>query len=80
MVTVYTKNDCFQCNMTKRMLKESSINFEEILANKKDVDYIKSLGIKCLPAVFLDGNPVFSGFAPSKIKSLISELKEWNRN
>lgn len=80
MVTVYTKNNCVQCNMTKRMLKDSSINFEEILANNKDIEYIKSLGIKSLPAVFLDGNPVFSGFAPSKIKSLIIELKERNRN
>ena len=80
MVTVYTKNNCVQCNMTKRMLKDSSIKFNEVLADSSDLDYIKSLGIKSLPAVFLDGKPKFSGFAPSKIKSLISELKEWNKN
>lgn len=80
MITVYTKNKCIQCTMTKRMLKENNIDFKEVLADEKEIGFIKSLGIKSLPAVFLDDRPVFSGFSPSNIKLLKNELKEWNKN
>ena len=72
-ITIYTKNDCVQCKMTKRFLKEHNINFEEknINSDPDAISYLKSLGYKSVPVVFpKDQNPIV-GFRPDQLRGLV---------
>ncbi|MEY1642075.1 glutaredoxin-like protein NrdH, partial [Streptococcus pyogenes] len=70
--TVYSKNNCMQCKMTKKFLEQHGANFQEININEhpEKVDYVKSLGFTSAPVIEAD-NLVFSGFQPAKLKELI---------
>ncbi len=72
MVTVYTKNNCMQCKLTKRNLQENGIEYQEVNTDddEKALDYVKSYGVKRLPSVFVGDELAFSGFSPSEIKKL----------
>lgn len=72
MITVYSKNNCMQCKMTKKFLEQHGANFQEINIDKhpEKVDYVKSLGFTSAPVIEAD-NLVFSGFQPAKLKELI---------
>lgn len=74
MYTVYTKNNCQQCVMTKKKMKSLGLSFIEINTddNSKALDMLKSKGVQRLPAVFKGTKFIFSGFRPSDI----SKLKE----
>lgn len=74
MYTIYTKNNCQQCLMTKRRMKALGLSFIEINTddNQKALDLVKSKGVQRLPAVFKGAKFIFSGFQPSEI----SKLKE----
>lgn len=71
-ITVYTKNNCMQCKMTKRYLTEHHTEFEEINIEEQPekVDYVKSLGFTSAPVIEA-GDIVFSGFQPNKLKELV---------
>lgn len=72
-ITIYTKNGCVQCKMTKKYLQEHNINFEEknINTDPNAVDYLKDLGYRSVPVLFTkDDNPIV-GFRPDKLKDLI---------
>ncbi|HEP1356394.1 TPA: glutaredoxin-like protein NrdH [Streptococcus pyogenes] len=72
MITVYSKNNCMQCKMTKKFLEQHGANFQEINIDEhpEKVDYVKSLGFTSAPVIEVD-NLVFSGFQPAKLKELI---------
>lgn len=72
MITVYSKNNCIQCKMTKKFLEQHGANFQEINIDEhpEKVDYVKSLGFTSAPVIEAD-NLVFSGFQPAKLKELI---------
>ena len=72
MLTVYTKNNCMQCKLTKRNLLENGIEYQEVNTDldENSLNFVKSQGVKRLPAVFLDNELSFSGFSPSEIKKL----------
>ncbi|VGR13996.1 glutaredoxin-like protein NrdH [Streptococcus pyogenes] len=72
MITVYSKNNCMQCKMTKKFLEQYGANFQEINIDEhpEKVDYVKSLGFTSAPVIEAD-NLVFSGFQPAKLKELI---------
>ncbi len=72
MITVYSKNNCMQCKMTKKFLEQHGANFQEINIDEypEKVDYVKSLGFTSAPVIEAD-NLVFSGFQPAKLKELI---------
>lgn len=72
MITVYYKNNCMQCKMTKKFLEQHGANFQEINIDEhpEKVDYVKSLGFTSAPVIEAD-NLVFSGFQPAKLKELI---------
>ncbi|HEP1347457.1 TPA: glutaredoxin-like protein NrdH [Streptococcus pyogenes] len=72
MITVYSKNNCMQCKMTKKFLEQHGANFQEINIDEhpEKVDYVKSLGFTSAPVIEAD-NFVFSGFQPAKLKELI---------
>lgn len=72
MITVYSKNNCMQCKMTKKFLEQHGANFQEINIDEhpEKVEYVKSLGFMSAPVIEAD-NLVFSGFQPAKLKELI---------
>lgn len=74
-ITVFTKNGCPQCEMTKRVLNGEGIEFEvrNVEEDQEAFDYVvNELGLRQMPVVEAEGHEVFSGFRPDKI----AELKE----
>ena len=71
-ITVFSKNNCMQCKMTKKFLDQHGADFEEINIDEKPekIEYVKNLGFSAAP-VIEGGNVVFSGFQPSKLKELV---------
>ncbi|SDZ16137.1 glutaredoxin-like protein NrdH [Evansella caseinilytica] len=72
-VTVYTKNGCPQCDMTKVVLTGEGIAFEtcNIEEDQKAYDYIvNTLNLRQMPVVVADGLEPFTGFQPDKLKEL----------
>lgn len=72
MITVYTKDNCVQCKMTKNLLKNKDIKYMEINIEDNDVvrSRLKKQGIKQMPAVFKGAKFLFSGFQPSEVNKL----------
>ncbi|HFV2502659.1 TPA: glutaredoxin-like protein NrdH [Streptococcus agalactiae] len=71
-ITVFSKNNCIQCKMTKKFLDQHGADFEEINIDEKPekIEYVKNLGFSAAPVIEA-GNVVFSGFQPSKLKELV---------
>ena len=46
MVTVYSKNNCVQCKMTKRFLDSNNVEYKEINLDEQPeyIDQVKELG------------------------------------
>ena len=72
-VVIYSKNNCMQCKMTKRFLKENDINFEERNVNEQPqyLDYLKNQGFKSVPIVFAENEDPIVGFQPSKLQEIV---------
>lgn len=72
MITVYSKNNCMQCKMTKKFLDQNGASYKVINIDEQpeQVEYVKSLGFASAP-VIESGDIVFSGFQPAKLKELI---------
>ncbi|HGD5859180.1 TPA: glutaredoxin-like protein NrdH, partial [Streptococcus agalactiae] len=45
-ITVFSKNNCMQCKMTKKFLDQHGADFEEINIDEKPekIEYVKNLG------------------------------------
>lgn len=71
-ITVFSKNNCMQCKMTKKFLEQNGAEFEEINIDEhpEKVDYVKSLGFTSAPVIEA-GDLVFSGFQPAKLKEIV---------
>ncbi|MBA1433989.1 glutaredoxin-like protein NrdH [Bombilactobacillus bombi] len=72
-ITVFTKNGCIQCKMTKRFLNEHDVNFEEHNINTQPqyLQYLKQQGFQSVPVVMAaDNNPIV-GFRPDALKKLV---------
>lgn len=71
-VTIYSKNNCMQCKMTKRYLTEHNVSFEEInVSNQPEyVDYLKDLGYQSVPVVMINNSDSIVGFRPDALKEL----------
>ncbi|MDO4634907.1 MAG: glutaredoxin-like protein NrdH [Streptococcus sp.] len=71
-ITVFSKNNCMQCRMTKKFLEENKVDFIEINLDEQPekIDYVKSLGFTSAPIIEA-GDVVFSGFQPKKLKEII---------
>lgn len=71
MITVYTKNNCIQCKMTKQLMNQLEIKYMEINIenNNKIRERLISLGMKGAPVVYT-GSEYFYGFQPDKIRRL----------
>lgn len=75
MITVYTKNNCMPCKMTKRKLQELGVNYKEINVdeNLEALEYLMLCGLRSLPVVF-KGNEllVAGGYAPNILETIVS--------
>lgn len=83
-ITVYTKNGCPKCDMTKMVLNGEGIEFK--LINIEDVDpetnelteqaqeaydyIVDVLQLSQMPVVVAEGQEPFTGFEPDKLKAL----------
>ena len=71
MVTVYSKNNCVQCKMTKRFLDSNKIAYREINLDEQPeyIEQVKELGFSDA-TIIQTPTEVFSGFQPAKLKKL----------
>ncbi|HHT7802903.1 TPA: glutaredoxin-like protein NrdH [Streptococcus suis] len=72
MVTIYSKNDCVQCKMSKKFLDQHGVEYKEINLDEHPefIDHVKGLGFSAAPVIETE-NDVFSGFQPAKLKDLV---------
>ncbi|GAA3012358.1 glutaredoxin-like protein NrdH [Tetragenococcus solitarius] len=72
-ITLFSKNNCMQCKMTKRFLAENNINFEEInIDNEPDaLGWLKEQGFQSVPVITSDATTVV-GFRPDQLRQLAS--------
>ena len=72
MVTIYSKNDCVQCKMTKKFLDQHKVEYNEINLDEQPefIDHVKGLGFSAAPVIETE-NDVFSGFQPGKLKASV---------
>lgn len=73
-ITVYTKHHCPQCRMTKRMLNNMHVDFDEINLDDhpEAIDEVKQLGYKAAPVVVTETES-WSGFEINKLRQLQME-------
>ena len=59
-ITLFSKNNCMQCKMTKKFLEKEGADFEEINIDEQPekIDYVKSLGFTVLQLL----KPAISSF------------------
>lgn len=76
MLTVYSKPNCIQCEMTKMQLNRNKIQFEsvDVSEHPEKLEEIKLNGFQQLPVVALDEyfENAWSGFNVDRLE----ELKE----
>lgn len=67
MIKLYTKNNCLQCEFTKKYLDNNGIEYTatNVEEDERAFDYVKNeLGMTSMPVVEVPGQPAFSGFRP----------------
>ena len=71
-ITIFSKNNCMQCKMTKKLLDKEGADYQEINIDERPemIDYVKDLGLSAAP-VIKAGDIIFSGFQPAKLKEII---------
>ncbi len=71
-ITIFSKNNCMQCKMTKKLLDKEGADYQEINIDERPdmIDYVKDLGFSAAPVVKA-GEIIFSGFQPAKLKEII---------
>lgn len=74
MITVYTKNNCMPCKMTKRKLQELGVSYKEINVDEdlSALEFLMECGFRSLPVVFNNDVPiVIGGYAPNILENLV---------
>lgn len=75
-ITVYSKNNCIQCEMTKMWLNQNKIQYEsvDVFEHPEKLEEIKLHGFQQLPVVALDEyfENAWSGYNLDRLE----ELKE----
>lgn len=75
MIKVYTKNNCASCTFTKRKLQQLGVNYKEINVDEDlaALEYLMKCGLRSLPVVFKDDEPVvIGGYAPYILETIVS--------
>ncbi|EST90717.1 MULTISPECIES: glutaredoxin-like protein NrdH [Vagococcus] len=71
-ITLYTKNNCPQCKMTKRFLAQKDVTFEEINIDEQPqyIDWLKEQGHRTVPVLTTNESMTIVGFRPDQLKAL----------
>lgn len=69
MITVYTRDNCVQCNRTKATLKKRDLEYTEIEIDDETADSFREQGYQSLPIVVAH-DETWAGFRPDKIKGI----------
>lgn len=81
-IKVFTKESCAACKMTKRVLTEAGVSFDEVFVDVRNdtetVEMLRLAGFRSFPVVLLDGDygTGISGFHPPKLKAFIKAVQE----
>lgn len=72
MVTVYTKNNCQPCKITKRELDKIGVAYTEISleANPEVQAELIEKGFMSAPVVVTENGDAWAGLQPTKIRAL----------
>ena len=72
-ITLYSKNNCMQCKMTKRFLAEHQIPFNEINIDDQPeaVENLKAAGFRSVPVLTTTDSSIV-GFRPEELRQLVS--------
>ena len=72
MTTVYTKPNCVQCDMTKRLMDKigEEYNTVDIVENPAELDRLIEMGYRAAPVVVTADGESWAGFNPDKIGDL----------
>lgn len=74
-VRVYTKPECRQCDMTKRLLDREGVSYvTEDLTDPGNLAAARSLGHSSAPVVVVEGDS-WSGFQPERIKQIKQRIE-----
>lgn len=77
MITVYSKPNCVQCEMTKEFLKQNNVDFKEVnvFEEEEALELIQLHGFKRLPVVTRNNsfNFAFSGFQIDLLDELVEK-------
>lgn len=77
MITVYSKHNCVQCEMTKEFLKQNNVEFEEVnvLEEEEALELIQLHGFQRLPVVTRNNSFdfAFSGFQIDLLDELVEK-------
>ena len=70
-ITLFSKNNCMQCKMTKKFLEKEGADFEEINIDEQPefVEKVIEMGFRAAPVITKD-DFAFSGFRPSELAKL----------
>ena len=81
-IKVYTKDMCQACKMTKRVLTEGGVSFDEVFVDVRNdtqtVEMLRLAGFRSFPVVMLDEDygTAISGFHPPRLKAFIKAVQE----
>lgn len=81
-VTVYTKDRCVQCTMTKNLMDALGVDYQEADATDEgNLAAFKELGFLSAPVVAAgeSRDDMWSGFQPHRIKELAERLEKENK-
>lgn len=72
-ITLYSKNNCMQCKLTKRFLAEHQVSFNEINIDEQPeaVENLKAAGFRSVP-VLKTTDAAIVGFRPEELRQLVS--------
>ena len=80
MIKLYTKNNCIQCAMTKKLLNKDNIKYEEINVeeNSDVLEDLKSRGFKSLPVLSYNDKEYIVGFQVDKLRAFVKKVGDEN--
>ena len=72
-ITLFSKNNCMQCKMTKKFLADKNVTFEEINIDVETqyIDSLKEKGFRSVPVLTTaDEKVTIVGFRPDQLRTL----------
>lgn len=72
MTVVYTKPQCVQCDMTKRLMDRIGVEYTtiDISKNPEELEKLIAMGYRSAPVVVASNGESWAGFQPDKISDL----------